>query len=38
MKLYIHIPKVNKTKSEPYEKKDTFVGNKVLHMEIDREE
>jgi hypothetical protein len=38
MTVYIHIPKAKKTKLEPSEKKDTFVGYRVFHMEIDREE
>jgi hypothetical protein len=38
MTIYIHIPKVKKTKLEPSEKKDTFVGYRVFHMEIDEEE
>jgi hypothetical protein len=37
MTLYIHILKVNKKKLKPSEKKDTFVGNRVFHMEIDDE-
>jgi hypothetical protein len=38
MTVYIHIPKAKKTKLEPSEKKDTFVGYRVFHMEIDKEE
>ena len=38
MTVYIHIPKAKKTKLEPSEKKDTFVGYRVFHMEIDEEE
>jgi hypothetical protein len=38
MTVYIHIPKAKKTKLKPSEKKDTFVGYKVFHMEIDEEE
>jgi hypothetical protein len=38
MIIYIHILKVNKTKLEPYENKDTFVGYRVFHMDIDEEE
>jgi hypothetical protein len=38
MTIYIHIPKANKTKLEPSENKDTFMGYRVFHMEIDREE
>jgi hypothetical protein len=38
MTIYIHIPKAKKTKLEPSEKKDTFVGYRVFHMEIDEEE
>jgi hypothetical protein len=36
--VYIHIPKVKKTKLETFKKKDTFVGYKVFHMDIDSEE
>jgi hypothetical protein len=38
MTIYIHIPKSNKTKLEPSEKKDTFVVYRVFHMEIDEEQ
>jgi hypothetical protein len=38
MTIYIHIPKAKKTKLEPSKKKDTFVGYRVFHMEIDSEE
>jgi hypothetical protein len=38
MTIYIHIPKEKKTKLEPSKKKDTFVGYKVFHMEIDEDE
>jgi hypothetical protein len=38
MTIYIHIPKEKKTKLEPSEKKDTFVGYIVFYMEIDEEE
>jgi hypothetical protein len=38
MTVYIHIPKVKKTKLEPSEKKATFVGYRLFHMDIDREE
>jgi hypothetical protein len=38
MTVYIHIPKAKKTKLEPSKKKDTFVGYRVFHMEIDEEE
>jgi hypothetical protein len=38
MKVYIHIPKVKKTKLEPFENKNTFVGYRVFHMDIDEEE
>jgi hypothetical protein len=38
MIVYIHAPKAKKTKLEPSGKKDTLVGYKVFHMEIDCEE
>jgi hypothetical protein len=38
MTVYIHVPKVKRTKLEPSGKKDTFVGYRVFHMEIDCEE
>jgi hypothetical protein len=38
MTIYIHIPKAKKTKLEPSKNKDTFVGYRVFHMEIDEEE
>jgi hypothetical protein len=38
MTVYIHITKAKKTKLEPFEKKYTFVGCRMLHMEIDNEE
>jgi hypothetical protein len=38
MTVYIHIPKEKRTKLEPSEKKGTFVGYIVSHMEIDSEE
>jgi hypothetical protein len=38
MTIYIHVPKEKRTKLEPSEKKGTFVGYKVSHMEIDSEE
>ena len=38
MTVYINILKVKKTKLEPSKKKDTFVGYRVFHMEIDEEE
>jgi hypothetical protein len=38
MTVYIHVPKVKRMKLEPSEKKDTFVGYRVFHMEIDSEE
>jgi hypothetical protein len=38
MTIYIHVPKEKRTKLEPYEKKGTFVGYRVSHMEIDSEE
>jgi hypothetical protein len=36
MTVYIHVPK--RMKLEPSGKKDTFVGYRVFHMEIDSEE
>jgi hypothetical protein len=38
MTIYIHIPKEKKTKLEPSKKKDTFVGYRVFHMDIDEED
>ena len=38
MIVYIHIPKVKKMKLEPFGKKDTFVGYRLFHIEIDSEE
>jgi hypothetical protein len=38
MIVYTHVPKEKRTKLEPSRKKDTFVGYKVFHMEIDCEE
>jgi hypothetical protein len=38
MIVYIHIPKAKKTKLDPSKKKDTFMGYRVFHMEIDRED
>jgi hypothetical protein len=38
MTVYIHVPKVKRTNLEPSGKKDTFLGYKVFHMEIDCEE
>jgi hypothetical protein len=38
MIIYIHVPKVKRMMLEPSGKKDTFVGYKVFHMEIDCEE
>jgi hypothetical protein len=34
----IHVTKKKRTKSEPSGKKDTFVGYRVSHMEIECEE
>jgi hypothetical protein len=38
MTICIHILKAKKNKLEPSENKDTFVGYRVFHMEIDEEE
>jgi hypothetical protein len=38
MTVYIHVPKVKRTNLEPSGKKDTFLGYKVFHVEIDCEE
>jgi hypothetical protein len=38
MTVYIHVPKVKRMKLEPSRKKDTFLGYKVFHMDIDCEE
>jgi hypothetical protein len=38
MTMYIRILKAKRTKLEPSRKKDIFVGYRVFHIEIDREE
>jgi len=38
MTIYIHVPKAKRTKLEPSGKKDTLVGYRVFHIEIDSEE
>jgi hypothetical protein len=38
MTVHINVMKEKRTKSEPYDKKGTFVGYKVSHMEIDCKE
>ena len=37
MTIYIYVMKAKRKKLEPYGKKDTFVGYKGFHMEIDEE-
>jgi len=38
MTVYIQVPKAKRMKLEPSGKKDTIVGYKMFHMEIDCEE
>jgi hypothetical protein len=38
MTIHIHVMKEKRMKSKPYEKKGTFAGYRVSHMEIDCEE